>query len=102
MKAIYYLGRYDFELNATIVPETDERSEFGRDRRTGRQAIGTAESIKQVLGRPGKTLVVIEASKIGRSSGVSTEAFSVIESRCEELSLPEGRGVRAWSCVAEP
>jgi hypothetical protein len=102
MKAIYYLGRYDFELNATIVPETESRSEFGRDRRTGRQAIGTTESIRQVLGRPGKTLVVIEASKIGRSSGVSTEAFSVIESHCEELSLPEGSGVRAWSCVAEP
>jgi len=101
MKAIYYLGRYDFELNATIVPETESQSEFGRDRRTGRQAIGTAESIKQVLGRPGKTLVVIEASKIGRSSGVTTEAFAVIASKCEELSLPEGGGVRAWWCVAE-
>jgi hypothetical protein len=101
MKAIYYLGRYDFELNATIVPETESQSEFGRDRRTGRQAIGAAESIQQVLERPGKTLVVIEASKIGRSSGVTTEAFAVIKSRCEELSLPEGNGVRAWWCVAQ-
>jgi hypothetical protein len=102
MKALFYLGRYDYELNATIVPETETRAEFGRDRRTGRQAIGTAESIRKVLERPGSTLVVIEASKIGRSSGVSTEAFSVIESHCDELSLPEGSGVRAWSCVAEP
>jgi hypothetical protein len=100
MKAIYYLGRYDFELNATIVPETESLAEFGRDRRTGRQAIGTAASIQQVLEQPGKTLVVIEASKIGRSSGVTTEAFSVIESHCEGLSLPEGSGVRAWWCVA--
>jgi hypothetical protein len=98
MKAIYYLGRYDFELNATIVPETETRAEFGRDRRTGRQAIGTAESIRQVLDRRGKTLVVIEESKIGRFSGVSSEAFLVIESRCDELTLPAGTGVRAWSC----
>jgi hypothetical protein len=102
MKAIYYLGRYDFELNATIVPETEGRSEFGRDRRTGRQAIGTATSIQRVLQQPGKTLVVIEASKIGRSSGVTADAYAVIESRCDGLSLPEDSGVRAWWCVAGP
>jgi hypothetical protein len=98
MKALYYLGRYDYELNATIVPETETRTEFGRDRRTGRQAIGTAESIRQVLDRSGQTLVVIEESKIGRFSGVSSEAFAVIESRCGELTLPAGSGVRAWWC----
>ncbi len=98
MKAIYYLGRYDYELNATIVPETETRAEFGRDRRTGRQAIGTAESIRQVLDQPGQTLVVIEESKIGRFSGVSSEAFAVIETRCNELSLPADTSVRAWWC----
>lgn len=98
VKAIYYLGRYDFELNATIVPETETGAEFGRDPRTGRPAIGTAESIRQVLARPGSTLVVIESSKIGRASGVNSDAFRVIASRCEELELPPGSGVRAWRC----
>ncbi len=102
MKALYYLGRYDYELNATIVPETETHAEFGRDRRTGRQAIGTAESIRQVLTLPGTTLLVIEASKLGRSSGVSSEAFEVIEAHCDELSLPAGTGVRAWWCDAPP
>jgi hypothetical protein len=100
MKALYYLGRYDYELNATIVPETDTREEFGLDRRTGRRAIGTAESIGRVLSGPGDGLVVIEASKIGRPSGVNREAFAVIESRCAELRLPAGASVRAWWCVA--
>jgi hypothetical protein len=98
VKAIYYLGRYDFELNATIVPETETGAEFGRDRRTGRQAIGTADSIRQVLVQPGNTLVVIESSKIGRSSGVTNDAFNVIEAQCTELDLPLGTGVRAWWC----
>jgi hypothetical protein len=99
MKALYYLGRYDYELNATIVPETETRAEFGRDRRTGRRAIGTAASIRQVLTRPGETLVVIESSKIGRSSGVNEEAFEVIQSYCKELELPGDDRVRAWRCT---
>lgn len=98
MKAMYYLGRYDYELNASSVLETETGTEFGRDFRTGRKAIGTAESIGQVLSRPGTSLVVIEASKIGRPNGVTSEAFAVIDSRCSELSLPAGSGVRVWWC----
>jgi hypothetical protein len=99
VKAIYYLGRYDFELNATIVPETESGTEFGRDGRTGGQAIGTADSIRQVLSLPGRTLVVIESSKIGRASGVNKEAFAVVESHCSELAIAPHEGVRAWWCV---
>jgi hypothetical protein len=98
MKALYYLGRYDYELNATIVPETEDGAEFGRDERTGRQAIGTADSIRQVLAEPGTTLVVIEASKIGRTSGVTKEAYSTVMQMCENLTLPAATGVRAWWC----
>lgn len=100
MKALYFLGRYDYELNSTIVPETETGTEFGRDERTGRQAIGAPESVRQVLERPGTTLVVIESSKIGRTSGVTSGAYSVIESHCGEVALPHGSGVRAWWCAA--
>lgn len=100
MKALYYLGRYDYELNATIVPETDSETEFGVDLRTGRRVISRAESIARVLSTPGTTLVVIEESKIGLSSGVTAEAFAEIQSRCSELTLvAAGSGVRAWSCA---
>jgi hypothetical protein len=99
MKALYYLGRYDFELNATIVPETVTGLEFGTDWRTGRQVIGRAESIARVLEQPGDSLVVIETKKIGRFSGVTDEAFAVIESRCREMSLSAEVGVRAWTCA---
>jgi len=102
MKALYYLGRYDYELNATIVPETESRSDFGLDARTGRQAIGAPESVRQVLDQPGTTMVVIETSKIGRASGVTTEALAVIESSCRELRLPANAAVRGWWCDAGP
>jgi hypothetical protein len=100
MKALYYLGRYDFELNATIVPETDTGREFGIDERTGRRAIGLPESIARVLDEPGESLVVIEVKKIGRTSGVTAEAIALIESRCQEMPLSVDVGVRAWACAA--
>ena len=102
MKALYYLGHYDYELNVTIVPETVGKTEFGVDLRTGRKAIGAAASITQVLEAPGATLVVLEEAKIGRPSGVRAESFAVIEARCGELELPPGSGARAWWCPGGP
>ena len=98
MKALYHLGRYDYELNATIVPETDTFQDFGIDDRTGRPAIGRADSIARVLDLPGTTLVVLETEKLGRTSGVSAEALAVIVARCAELDLAAQAGVRAWWC----
>lgn len=99
MKAIYYLGRYDYELNATIVPETDTGVEFGRDYRTGGRAISEAGSVAKVLSLPGTALVVLEEPKIGRWTGVPAESFALIEARCSELALPTGPRVRAWTCA---
>jgi hypothetical protein len=39
---------------------------------------------------------------IGKVSGVTTEAFAVVESHCGELDLPTGTDVRAWWCVTPP
>jgi hypothetical protein len=102
MKALYYLGDYDYELNASIVAETETLAEFGRDARTGRHAIGTADSVADVLARPGTSLVVLEEEKIGKSTGVSSEALATIERRCEAITLPKDPGLRVWSCVGGP
>ena len=99
MKALYYLGRYDLELNATIVPETDTQAEFGRDERTGRRVISRPESVSRALSGPGDSLVVLETEKIGRASGVPTDAFDVIRERCLEIALPESTLLRAWRCT---
>jgi hypothetical protein len=84
------------------VAETETLAEFGRDARTGRHAIGTADSVADVLARPGTSLVVLEEEKIGKSTGVSSEALATIERRCEAITLPKDPGLRVWSCVGGP
>jgi hypothetical protein len=98
MKAIFYLGTYDFELNASIVGETDTMSDFGTDERTGRRAIASLESLMEVLDMPGQTLIVLERETMNLQSGVSAAAVGAIESRCEQIALPTSAALRAWHC----
>jgi hypothetical protein len=98
MKALYYFGRYDYDLNATIVPETVDGQEFGLDERTGRHAISTARSTAQVLEMPGTTVVVLEEMRLGNPAGVSADALETISERCSVVVVPAASGLRAWSC----
>ena len=98
MKALYYFGRYDLELNATIVAETDTRAEFGLDERTGRRVIGLAASLRTALDREDRTLVLVEQSKLGRESGVSAAAVAVLDRRCTRLDTVPTANPLAWWC----
>jgi hypothetical protein len=98
MKSLYYFGRYDYELNASIVVETDTQEEFGTDERTGMKAIGEPASIAKVIDMPGSTVIVVEQETIGRTAGVSPEAVAAIAQRCQAISLKEEMGLRAWTC----
>ena len=100
MKALYYLGRYDYELNATSVRETVTGGEFGTDARTGRLAIGTAESTAQVLAMTGRAVVILEEEKIGEPVGVSAAAIDEIVARCSSVDVPPTSGIRVWTCPA--
>ena len=98
MKALYYFGRYDYDLNATIVPETRSGEEFGLDERTGRHAISTARSTAQVLDMPGTTIVVLEEMRLGNPVGVPADTVETIAARCSVVVVPPAAGLRAWSC----
>jgi len=102
MKALYYFGRYDYDLNATIVPETLSGEEFGLDERTGRRAISTAQSTTQVLGMPGTTIVILEEMRLGNPAGVPADAVATIAERCSAVAVPAAAGLRAWSCQNAP
>lgn len=98
MKALYYLGRYDYELNVSIVAETNTRAEFGIDGRTGRRAISSPQSLARVLDDHADALVVAEREKLGSDSGVTTESLALVERRCEPVPLPAEVAVNAWWC----
>jgi len=100
MKALYYFGRYDYELSASIVLETSTGEEFGLDERTGMRAIGTAQSMAQVLGMPGRTVVILEEEKIDNPVGAPADAVQTIAARCSILVVPAAAGIRAWTCPA--
>jgi hypothetical protein len=98
VKGLYFLGRYDFELNASTVLETESGKEFGRDLRTGRPVIGSPESLASVLERPGKQLIVVDGDKLNHPTGVPSAVVALIEARCGSIALPAESGVSAWLC----
>jgi hypothetical protein len=101
MKSLYYLGRYDYELNASIVAETDTGADFGTDERTGRKAIGSAAAVSQVLGQPGTSLVVIEDEVLNRETGVSRAAAEALVPLCTKVALRPGAGLSVWQCSSD-
>jgi hypothetical protein len=100
MKSLYYFNRYDFELSASIVEETDTGAEFGMDRRTGRRVFGAPQSAARVLAMPGTTLVIMETRTVGDLGGASTATMAVITDRCAPVPLPREVPILAWTCTS--
>jgi len=105
MKALYYLGHYDYELNASILGELEPAGEFGVDERTGRQVIGSWPSIEKLLRGDGAAssaakplLIVIENKKLGLEQGVPASVVAGIVQHCAALTLPTTAGLSAWTC----
>jgi hypothetical protein len=99
MKALYYLGDYDYELNASIVGETDTRADFGEDPRTGRYAIASAAALARVVEAPGRALVIVENEKLRDPRGAAPETIDLLAARCAPLTLDARSGVHAWTCA---
>jgi len=100
MKALYFMGNYDFELNASIVAETDTGKEFGIDPRTGRPVVSRAESLALLLRDHPRALVIVENEKLRRAVGVAGEVVDLLDARCARVELPREGGIVAWSCDA--
>jgi hypothetical protein len=98
-KSLRTLGRYDYELNASVVYETESGEEFGRDPRTGRQVIGTAKSMDRVIDLPGDALVVADASKVGMPVHIPQDVADLLEMRCSNVILPRDSRTVAWWCT---
>ncbi|HMF28738.1 MAG TPA: hypothetical protein VKE42_08205, partial [Candidatus Cybelea sp.] len=100
LKTLYYFGRYGYELAGSVLVETETGEELGRDERTGGTRTGAADSTRQVLEMPGRTVFIFEDAAIGDESGVPAEAAEYVAARCKSVSVPPAAGIHAWSCVA--
>ena len=98
VKGLYFLGRYDYEVNASVVQETETRQEFGRDRRTGRQAISSAAAVAEVIAEPGRSLVIVEEQKLDLDEGVPRETVDLLQRKCRVVDMPAGVGLSVWLC----
>ena len=98
VKSLFAFGRYDYELNASVVFETETGQEFGRDPRTGRQAIGARASIERLLNEAGTTLVVIEDEKLDDDDGAPADTVNLVRQRCTEIEVPPESQLNAWFC----
>jgi len=99
VKGLFAFGRYDYELSATVVQETETGLEFGIDPRTGRAVISQPDSVLQVINEPGKELFVLENRMINQSYSAPAETIYVLNSRCRVIDIEDSASqLSAWLC----
>jgi hypothetical protein len=79
MHAIYFLGDFDFDLNANVVDETDTRRDFGIDERTGHQAIASPEAVALLLRCYENVVFIIDQDRWSRDTAVPVATSALIE-----------------------
>lgn len=79
VKAAWYLGSFDFDLNYSVMKETDTSDEFGIDPRTGRPVISSPESVRQVLQENAPALIIIEDYHANDRRAVSVEVMKLLD-----------------------
>ncbi len=99
MKALYYLGRYDFDLNASIVLETDTAWSSAWTNVPGAARSARANRWPACW----RCRVPRSWSSRTRSWGsprvCRRKAVARIEASCQRLTLPPDSGVSAWRCA---
>jgi 4-amino-4-deoxy-L-arabinose transferase-like glycosyltransferase len=93
--ALYYLGRHDILLNRSRVRDT-QSAEFGRDERTGRPVISTAESTRLVLECYPDGLIVADSVGWRDPKIVGDAVADLIESQTVPIEVPAAAQVKAF------
>lgn len=89
LKALYYFGRYDFEINASNLRETESKHEFSVDPRTGHPVVGDAEAVRRILACYPSGVVIADARRWEHSPRIVPAAVAaVIEARTHPIPIP--------------
>jgi hypothetical protein len=95
-KALFYLGYYDYELNVSVVDQTETGDEFSFDRRTGGLVIGDVGSLALVISCSADGLAIFDESKWRKASHVSSAAADFIEKSLERVTVPPSANLRVY------
>lgn len=100
-KALFYIGFYDYELNLSVVAETDTEEEFGTDDRTGARAIGTLGSLSRVMRCNRAGTIIADRSKWRTRSHITLDVADYIEAQLTPIPLPANAKLLAYSWSTE-
>jgi hypothetical protein len=89
VKALYYLGHFDYDLMLTLTRETTTGKEFGRDYRHRRPVIASAQSLQAVISENKSGIVVIEQVHWRRRAFVPDATADFIEEHMQSVDVPE-------------
>jgi len=99
VKGQYTFGKFDYEMSATVVQETETGLDFGNDPRTNRQVIAQPESVQRVIESDGRELFVLEDRMLNKAHSSPEESVSLLNERCEAIDLSDtGSQLSAWLC----
>lgn len=102
VKAIYYLGRSDAELDAShLFTRSGFMSEFSLDWRVGRPVIMSVESMDRLVSCYRGGLVVVERHAWETDWGILPETAAYIVEHTQELPLPGGSDLRLFRWGAD-
>ena len=87
---LMYLGHFDVELGRNAVDETAEREDFSIDPRSGRPAIGTAPSLRQVITCFPSGLALIDSPAWRTPGGVDEETADVLTASAKLTEIKVG------------
>ncbi len=89
VKALYYLGRYDFEINLSNLRDTKSGREFSINLRTGHRVVGDLRAVQLIMACYPTGLVVVEvwawewAPRI-----VPPDVAAYVEAHARRVALP--------------
>lgn len=98
VEPLYAYGRYDLEFSPPKLGELDaaEQHDFGRDARTGRRIIASAEGLKRVIDCYPSGLFLSPSSRWGKPTHVRQEIVDLLTMLATPLPLPGRSALKAY------
>lgn len=98
----YSAGSFDLELYYSLMLETDTRTEFGLDRRTGRRVISSAESLQKAITNNPSGVFVGKRIDLTSVLTIPLDTRELLLACTNEIEAPDPKlVVRVWTNSCE-